>query len=720
MGEVAPTTDAWERYYRADQRSLVAPLKQGDREWLAKTLRNCSLDPERRMRALQALVGLWMQGGRNELELDALRLTVQDNAYLAEELHRRSTPPTQNSEFDPRQRNERRQKLAAERRERQRLDGWVRWRAELVTDPEGAFAPEHVSATIRNLHAWLEARSERRSRYNVWDADALRQAYSPDIATRAATAFRTLWRGNPPVLWSQRTAEERNRAPYTWAEALTGIAAEAETSGWAALLSQDEARTAAAYATIELNGFPSWLDDLAAAHPAIVEEVIAAELSAEITRGVDQQHLPTLQALAYSSDSMKRLLAPRLLMQLAEWPSTLPENNEGQQSAHHLEEVLRVLDVACKDCDHATIAASCDTRFFTDLTGPLAPAWLQGLFRHNPQRGTEALDTALTALPESDRSSLAIAVFANLFGERNSLPDFRDESERALVLGRLLRLVYGHVRLADDQRHDQAYTPNLRDRAQDARNFLFNAVLDTPGPEAHRVVSELATDPLFAGLADRLRMLARERAAKDAEGCGMTPAEVVALEKRAEAPPIDRDGLFTVMVDRLDDLAHDIAHDDFTDRRTLQTIRDESEMQRNLARRLREMNRSAYTISREDEVADLKRTDIRLAATRGVQKAVIEVKIADKRWSLTDLAQALRTQLVGQYLRHDTCKAGCLLLTYDGSKKYWQNPKTRRRLLFTEMLEYLAGLASEIERECGYSLRLAVRGLDLTDTVGAK
>src|SRR5437588_3992315 len=112
------------------------------------------------------------------------------------------------------------------------------------------------------------------------------------------------------------------------------------------------------------------------------------------------------------------------------------------------------------------------------------------------------------------------------------------------------------------------------------------------------------------------------------------------------------------MVDRLDDLAHDIAHDDFTDRRTLRTITDESQMQRTLARRIRDTARGAYIVTREEEVADLKRTDIRLAAVRGDQRAVIEIKIADQRWSLTDLEGALRNQLVGQYLRHQSCKAG--------------------------------------------------------------
>ena len=116
-----------------------------------------------------------------------------------------------------------------------------------------------------------------------------------------------------------------------------------------------------------------------------------------------------------------------------------------------------------------------------------------------------------------------------------------------------------------------------------------------------------------------------------------------------EAPPQDRDGLFVLMMDRLEDIAHDLAYGDFTDRRTVRRIDEESEMQRTLARRLNERANGAYLVTREEEVADKKRTDIRLLALRGGQKTVVEVKIAHK-WSLAALDQALQDQLVGKYL----------------------------------------------------------------------
>ena len=55
--------------------------------------------------------------------------------------------------------------------------------------------------------------------------------------------------------------------------------------GWAGRLTPDEARLAALYSMIELNGFASFLPDLAEAHPDDVEDVIGEELSAELQQG---------------------------------------------------------------------------------------------------------------------------------------------------------------------------------------------------------------------------------------------------------------------------------------------------------------------------------------------------------------------------------------------------------------------------------------------------
>jgi hypothetical protein len=58
-----------------------------------------------------------------------------------------------------------------------------------------------------------------------------------------------------------------------------------------------------------------------------------------------------------------------------------------------------------------------------------------------------------------------------------------------------------------------------------------------------------------------------------------------------------------------------------------------------------------------------------------------------------------------------------LLLTYDGQKKFWTHPVTRKHLNFTDMVTYLNEKARALEIDRQHTIRLAVFGLDLTDPV---
>lgn len=716
IDELTPAGNDEHRLHQAEHHSVVGHLAESDRAWLEAALVDTT-NPRRRGVALHALLRLWVQRGRCEAEIGILRELVKGDTRLTGGIARYFAPLEQSKELRRIERNNYRRRQVQEGREQQRLADWVKWRKELMANPSAAFAPDNLEGTVSNIYKWLAARAGR-SNYNVWNQDALAQALGSDIAQRAATAFQSFWRTKSPTLWSNRPPEERNSTPWVWIYGLCGVAAEATVRGWATRLTPAEARIAAAFATIELSGFSSWLGDLVVAHPSEVDTILGTELTRELAMGAEYQHLPILQNLTHADMKVKQILTPRLLTALTTWPSSFADSEVGQRWAHHLNQVLHVLHETTKDQVHRTIASECEARFTADPGGLLALVWLRGLFRLDAERGAQVLETGLNAFDDSTRTGRAIETLAALFGDRECvLIDIPDPSVRAAVLGRLVRRVYNYVRYEDDQEHEGVYEPNTRDKAEVARNFLLSMLLETPGADAHRVILELATEPDFAHFPDRLRILARQRAASDAESAAYGASDLAALDARYEVPPHDRDGLFKVMQDRLDDLSHDIAHDDFTDRRTLRTIKEESEMQRTLARRLKDMAKGAYVVTREDEVADLKRTDIRLASVHGDQKAVIEVKIADARWSLTDLEQSLRNQLVGQYLRHESSKAGCLLLIYDGTKDYWVHPETGTRLIFLETVGYLDTVAKKIEHDKAYGVRLTIYGLDLTDPI---
>lgn len=715
MDEVVPADhDRW-RFHDSLHESLVGSLTETDRPWLDAALADESR-PERRAVALHALIDGWYRRGQVASELDGIRARLKDDPSLGRILEEHTRPRERSEELERMERDRRCRQRVRERKEEDRLASWRKWRDELLADPSDAFSAENLDRTIDNLYSWLLAANQDRSYRNPWDKGALIRAFGPDVAERTESALRARWRTTSPVLWSDRPAAERSTIRGDWILGLSVISAEASTPGWTDSLSPDEARVAVAYATVELDGFAPFIADLAKSHPAEVSELIGGEVSAELRVGDDHDHLPVLQHLTHAESGLKQLLLPRLLDELKAWPSVFSDET-GSRWVHHLDQVLRILDETRGETDRGAIATECANRYEADPVGALALVWLRGLFRFDVVRGTRALVTEFADRKDPAAHARAIDAFAALFGEHDSpVPAFEciGPAQRGHILGQLVRYAHAFVRPEDDQIHEKFYTPDARDKAEDARRFLLSKLLDTPGPEAHRAILDLADEDDFAHAGDHLRLMARQRAATDAEFPAFTPEDVRALDDRLEAPPRGRDGLFAVMMDRLDDLAYDLAHHDFSDRRTVRCITEEREMQRTLAWRIKERANGAYVVTREDEVADGRRTDIRLSADGGGHKAVIEVKIADNGWSLADLERALRDQLVGRYLRHSTCKAGCLLLTCHGRKRFWVHPETRKRIGFSEVVAFLRDRARSIEQETSHGVRLAVFDLDLT------
>ena len=716
MDEIIPSNDARVRLNYATTNSLVGFLNHADKPWLETALQDESR-PEWRAVALYALIQSWRERGRDPSDLEAIRRELGGDTVLGRILTDCTASSDRDENLERMKRKWRGEARVRDDPEAQRLEGWKKWRREMMTDPADAFSSAKLRITIDNLYGWLCAAKSDRNRYGLWDNAALTEAFGPKVVNSAETALQAFWRTIVPILWSKRSTGDRGGTPYDWIYGLQGLLAEAATPGWPAALSTAEARTAIVYATIELNGFSPFISDLAEYHPQEVAAIIGGEVSSELKVGGSHGHLSTLQNLAYADSNLKQLVIPCLITELESWPEAFIEET-APNWAHHLDDVLRVLGNADEEADREAIARECARRYESDPTGPLALDWLRGLFRFDAAQGTEALIEQLAGGDDPSARHWAIRAFGTLFG-RNSTANFEaiEADQRARLLGQLVRQAYTFVRPEDDAIHEGAYSPNARDDAQTARHFLLSWLRDTPGAETCRILLRLAGDQDFANMSDHLRSLARLRAAIDAEFPPLGTNDVIALESRYEAPPHDRDGLFAIMMDRLEDIAHDLAHHDFTIRRTIGRIPDETEMQRNLAGIFATRAKAAYEVTREEQVADRKLTDIRLLASNCGQKAVIEVKIVDNGWTLTDLEGALQEQLVGNYLRHAKCKAGCLLLTYHGRKNYWQHPEDGRRIKFPELVTILKDKAQALEAETQHDVRITVFGLDLTDPI---
>jgi len=232
MDELTPAKEAWGRLYHAEHDSVIGNITERDRVWLEKALVNKTL-PLRREIALQALAQLWLRRDRPEADIEKLCKCVADDQSLTAEARKLTAPLKPDFRRDKIERDSRRRKCIQEGRERQRLDNWAKWRQELLADPESAFTTENRAITVSNIYKWLNAHEGRNNYYNVWDLDALTQAFGSDVASRAVDAFKEEWRKETPALWSSRPSKERDSTPFTWVYGLCGIAAETAAEGWA-------------------------------------------------------------------------------------------------------------------------------------------------------------------------------------------------------------------------------------------------------------------------------------------------------------------------------------------------------------------------------------------------------------------------------------------------------------------------------------------------------
>lgn len=517
-----------------------------------------------------------------------------------------------------------------------------------------------------------------------------------------------------PTLWSERPAGERNGLDGNWFLGLAGIYAEAEASDWSRALSDADADTALRFVPVELGEFPSWLADLYASHPTRVDAVLGTELTAELAMVTPPElHTPLLQRLSHTTAAFAQPFVPRLLDWIEEIdPAVLCDAEHRSANEWRLQAVLSAILPFSAAAALQRVQAAAERHLAEGLDAPFAECWLQAFFWSDATRPTAWLEAQLDATGTVPHPR-GVGVMAALFGERHSRASLRNRvGDFALDTRiRLVRLAYRHVPPETDPRHTGTFSPGIRDAAQDARNVLLDSVLNATGAEAWSAKLALADAPELAHFRSRAIEIARERAAEEADGDALTESDVVAVERRGEAPPRTTNDMFLLLQDRLDDI-DDMLEADSSPREGWARHSDEYLVRRDLARELRSRANGMYTVDEEAVTAGEKETDIRLRSTGSAQEGVIELKLGQKARSVRVLQKALRQQLVDQYMRPYGRRSGCLLITLP-DRREWRHPETRAEIDGKQLIALLQDTADQIMAFYGEELRLVVRGLDL-------
>lgn len=659
-----------------------------------------------RLVALSAACFLWRGVEEKKDCRRRLKLSVKGEPELETALLEHLNPPPISAELKKHERSMRESKRRQEKRQQENENYKLGWIARLQENPDRLrmIDETNVNALWSDLY-WLgmEIRnlSQSKSEFSKNEWELLSPTYGLEVAEAVRDGLMGYWRTYSPQLKSENNSSS---IPNGLLIGMIGLAIEArEKPDWPKNLSPDEANLAARYMTLEMNGFPPWASRLLAAYPNECDKVITHELQWEFSapaEGSPPYHV--LHDLEYYAEELRAHYRPFVIKLLEQNDPAHPQTLESALTIllqwHDLC-LVSFTELARKRC----LSATEEGRYLTWLV-----VWMcidaDGAFLKLRQWIGGAGDSA-----EADRRMIQ---FSGALMNHRSIrfgSVYRD-FERVEILRNLIPLVYSHVRIDEDARHEGAYTPGARDNAETTRGYLLEKVCNTPGRGSFDALMEFSQSLPNEWSRERMIVLARQRAGSDSEFEVWQPSNVAEFAREGEKNSRNERELFNLVVSRLDDIKLDLEDGDFSEASLLLKIQQETEMRNWFANRFRLLAKGKYTVSPEEELADAKRPDLRFHTTVVDTPIVIELKIADN-WSYDKHCERLNNQLVGQYLRDARSNFGIYLIVWKGKQQKWIAGK---RLNFCELLVQLQREADSIVKTNNEVESLLIVGIDLT------
>jgi hypothetical protein len=530
----------------------------------------------------------------------------------------------------------------------------------------------------------------------------------PEFGEPIARAFRDgavgFWRHHRPQLLSE--GAQANTTPFSDIFGLTGLSIEArEEHGWPGNLSPVEVEIASRFALRELNGFPSWLPNLYAAHPKSIIEVVIAEIDHELaTENPEHDSNYVLSDASWGGDWMWDQLAPPILSRLHK-----PPRNVG--NLRYMLDIVQGSSI--NDSVIAKVAAQ-KAKATRNLT--TAPMWFATWVGVAPVVAIPALAARLAEIDGDDnKSQFAMGFITALVGGRRGSRSARQAYRTVEHMKTLFLLMHDYLREKDDidRAGGGVYSPGLRDDAQDARNALFSFIRETPGKEAFLALMEMSRAHPTETARPWMASHAKEKAALDADWLAWSARQVRDFHDRLERTPANHRDLWDLAVDRLLDLKHDLEEGDASIASILQPVDQETDIRKYIGNWCREHSRGRYVIPQEEELADAKRPDLRFHGVGFDGPVPCELKLADK-WTGPHLFERLEVQLCGDYLRDRRSTRGIFVLVYHGTKISWDLPNGKRTENFEALIDALQHQWMILAPQFTGIEEIRVIGIDLT------
>ncbi len=180
-----------------------------------------------------------------------------------------------------------------------------------------------------------------------------------------------------------------------------------------------------------------------------------------------------------------------------------------------------------------------------------------------------------------------------------------------------------------------------------------------------------------------------------------------ALHVAFDSDPVTEAQLYEQVLARLEEVRTSLQEGPFSERRLFPPDTPEKHLQLWLASKFRDTQNCRFSVHREEEVDDDKKTDIQLSYRQSNVCVEIKPADADRGYSANSLVDTLRTQIVSQYLKGNNSSRGILVLVQLDDKR-WDIPCKGKKRPFSVLVEYLKEQAEAIKVESPHVNELTV------------
>lgn len=540
-------------------------------------------------------------------------------------------------------------------------------------------------------------RSSSSSDGNGVDLDVLASRFGPEVAAAFSAGLKAYWKkASPP----NPSNYPNGSVPWGALVALAGATLSASEGIDFSGLPTAEVAAAAQIAVWSLPGPPDWLAFLHKARPAEVEAALNPWVLNEAKDSVPGNGVRGAFAMAMCCPpSIRRgLLAgatPLVLSGAVKNKDVLKElipalYEDGLMSPADFDSV----------CQNEIESIKTDSGRVQDLS------WLHLWATARPHIAWNWFKQHLSRL-DSEKDLQVCDFAAAMAGLQWAQQPWNSATIGLLLeVSEVLRLHGSSVTTEDDE--DTAFfgPPTKR-----MRNAIDNAFVSVRGASGRNALLRLIAEECDTERRSGLVGLLAEHTELDATAGQQWDIERLRnIHSAFDSEPRNEAQLYDQVLARLEEVRTSIEEGPFSERKLFAPGMLEKYLQLWLAAKFQDTQNLRFSVHREEEVDDDKRTDIQLACATA--KVCVEIKPLDRSrsYSASSLTEdTLKRQLVGQYLKGRNSTRGILVLMQLDDKR-WELPSGTGRS-FAELVEYLQNVANQIKLNSPAVAELHVFGI---------